>query len=77
MTRDWLQWHEQYDSPGSPLARRLQVVQRDLRQALIDAPRDEDGACRLVSMCAGEGRDVLPVLAESRADQASVPCWWN
>ncbi len=64
MGRDWLQWHEQYDSPDSPLARRLRVVQRDLRQALIDAPRDDDGTARLVSMCAGEGRDVLPVLAE-------------
>jgi hypothetical protein len=70
MGRDWLEWHEQYDSPDSPLARRLRVVQRDLRQALIDAPRDGDGIARLVSMCAGEGRDVLPVLAEHHGGAA-------
>jgi hypothetical protein len=70
MGRDWLEWHEQYDSPDSPLAHRLRVVQRDLRQALIDAPRDGDGIARLVSMCAGEGRDVLPVLAEHHGGAA-------
>jgi hypothetical protein len=46
--------------PGSRLARRLAVVQAQLRSAL-DA---RDGALTLISMCAGQGRDVLPVLAE-------------
>jgi hypothetical protein len=70
VTRDWLQWHEQYDSPGSGLARRLEVVQRELRRALTDAPTDENGTHRLISMCAGAGRDVLPVLAGHPAGAA-------
>ncbi|NGM14252.1 class I SAM-dependent methyltransferase [Verrucosispora sioxanthis] len=64
MTKDWLQWHQAYDSPNSSLARRLHVVQHDLRRALTEAPHDEHGPRRLISICAGDGRDVLPVLAE-------------
>jgi protein-L-isoaspartate O-methyltransferase len=41
---------------------------RDWR--LSEAPRDEDGTQCLLSICAGEGRDVLPVLAE--LDRAPV-----
>lgn len=40
------------------------VVHHDLRRALAKAPHSEDGVLRLISICAGEGRDVLPVLAE-------------
>jgi hypothetical protein len=61
--KDWQEWHQHYDDPGSSLVGRLRVVQRDLRRALGEAPRD-DGRLRLIAMCAGEGRDVLPVLAE-------------
>ncbi|MFB9848794.1 SAM-dependent methyltransferase, partial [Micromonospora andamanensis] len=64
MTKDWLRWHQDYDSPNSSLARRLRVVQHDLRRALTESPHDEHGARRLISICAGDGRDVLPVLAE-------------
>ncbi|MFF0721659.1 class I SAM-dependent methyltransferase [Verrucosispora sp. NA02020] len=64
MTKDWLRWHQDYDTPNSSLARRLHIVQRDLRRALAEAPRDERGTRRLISICAGDGRDVLPVLAE-------------
>ncbi|HET6483697.1 MAG TPA: class I SAM-dependent methyltransferase [Actinoplanes sp.] len=61
MTRDWIAWHAEYDVPGSPLARRLEVVRGYLRP-LLDRPR------RVISMCAGDGRDVLPLLpAGSRA----------
>jgi hypothetical protein len=59
-----VQWHRHYDSAGSSLSQRLGVVQRDLRRALSEAPRDADGSRRLISICAGEGRDVLPVLAD-------------
>ena len=58
--RDWVAWHQAYDAPGSPLARRLVLVQAQLRDALDRAP---SGPVRLVSLCAGEGRDVLGVLA--------------
>ena len=58
--RNWSEWHEEYDRPGSRLSRRLAVVQEYIRRALDLAP----AAPRIVSMCAGEGRDLLPVLAE-------------
>jgi hypothetical protein len=62
MARDWLRWHEDYETAGSSLARRLLVVQDHLERALTEAPAAPDGNRRLISMCAGDGRDVLPVL---------------
>jgi ubiquinone/menaquinone biosynthesis C-methylase UbiE len=56
---DWHSWHGDYDVPGSSLARRLQVVQAQLRLALDAAPL---GPLTVVSLCAGEGRDLLEVL---------------
>jgi hypothetical protein len=58
--RDWKQWFAAYDDPDSPLASRLAVVQRGVRRALDEAPA---GAIRILSLCAGEGRDLIPVLA--------------
>lgn len=58
--RDWIDWHRQYDNPDSSLSRRLGVVRQRLREAL-DAQK---GPLRLISMCAGQGVDVIPVLAE-------------
>ena len=66
MARDWLRWHEDYDTAGSSLARRLTVVRAYVERALTQAPTDPDGGRRLISMCAGDGRDVLPVLAGHR-----------
>jgi hypothetical protein len=64
--KDWLAWHEQYDhQEGSNLAARLQRVQAGIRAVLDDAPA---GPIRVLSMCAGQGRDLLGVLADhSRA----------
>jgi hypothetical protein len=64
VTTDWLEWHHQYDASDSSLSGRLAVVRRDLRRALVEAPCDEGGSRSLISICAGDGRDVLPVLAE-------------
>jgi hypothetical protein len=58
--RDWQAWHDTYDVPGSGLARRLEVVQARIREALDSAP---PGPLRVVSMCAGQGRDLIGVLA--------------
>jgi hypothetical protein len=58
--RDWVEWHQDYDDPGSLLSRRLELVQGHLRAELDHAPA---GEIRLVSLCAGQGRDVLGVLA--------------
>jgi hypothetical protein len=57
MVRDWVRWHDDYDAPGSSLSRRLVVVRDHLRSALADGPKS------LLSICAGDGRDVLPILA--------------
>ncbi|HEV7720468.1 MAG TPA: class I SAM-dependent methyltransferase [Iamia sp.] len=57
---DWVRWHEAYDDPDSSLARRLVVVRRRIAEAL-DALGSR--AQRILSLCAGDGRDLLPVLA--------------
>ena len=56
---DWAAWHDDYDRPGSSLAIRLAIVQDLLRRALDCAPV---GPIRMISMCAGQGRDILEVL---------------
>lgn len=57
---EWVAWHEGY-GPGTPLTRRLNMVQGLLRTALAGcAP----GPIRLISLCAGDGRDVLGVLPD-------------
>ncbi len=58
---DWHSWHDDYDRPDSALAQRLRAVQDLIRQALDAAPA---GLVRIVSLCAGQGRDLLEVLAE-------------
>jgi hypothetical protein len=58
--RDWQAWHADYDVPGSSLARRLEVVRARIREALDSAP---PGPLRAISMCAGQGRDLIGVLA--------------
>jgi hypothetical protein len=56
---DWVRWHDQYDDPLSPLTTRLKMVQAHVAYALNGAP---PGPIRLVSLCAGQGRDVIEVL---------------
>src|SRR5580700_9528246 len=57
--RDWVEWHRDYDDPGSLLSRRVELVQGHLRGELERAPA---GDVRLISLCAGQGRDVIGVL---------------
>ena len=56
---DWLAWHAGYDDPSSGLSARLRWVQAWLARALDRAP---PGPLRLVSLCAGQGHDVIGVL---------------
>ena len=56
---EWLEWHRGYDDPDSPQARRLATVQRLVAAALDRAPA---GEIRVISMCAGDGRDLLGAL---------------
>lgn len=57
---DWHAWHRDYDDPDSDLSRRRRTVQAALRAWLDQAG---DGPLRVVSACAGDGRDLLEVLA--------------
>jgi hypothetical protein len=65
--RDWYAWHHDYDDPATALAQRLAAVQNQIRTALDVAP---PGPLRVISLCAGQGRDLIGVLAEHprRAD---------
>ena len=58
---DWLDWHGRYDDPHTGLPERLTVVQGFIREILDRRP---GGDIRIVSACAGQGRDLLPVLAD-------------
>jgi hypothetical protein len=62
--KDWLAWHEAYEDPASSLARRLEVVRRQLGQALVEVSATNP---TLLSLCAGDGRDVISVLAARAA----------
>lgn len=61
METHWQSWHHAYDDPDSSLSRRLRVVKSQLAAALDEA---SSGPIRLLSLCAGDGRDVLGVLAD-------------
>ena len=52
---DWHAWHVDYDT-DSPLRRRLQIVQRHIGDFLSGF---DDSPVRVVSLCAGEARDLL------------------
>jgi hypothetical protein len=58
---DWVDWHADYDVPDSKLAHRLRIVQARIRAALDLMP---PGPRTAVSLCAGQGRDLIEVLAE-------------
>lgn len=66
---DWNQWHRAYDDPDSTLSRRLQTVRELLSAWLEQAP----ASASALSLCAGESRDLVPVLAAgTRSDVTAV-----
>jgi hypothetical protein len=69
--RDWVEWHAGYDDPASALAARLDRVRTHLSVAIDSASA---GPVRLISLCAGQGRDVIGVLPSHprRADVHAV-----
>jgi hypothetical protein len=70
MPRDWVAWHADYDA-DTPLARRLAIVQAQVSRVL----EERDGTpIRVLSLCSGEGRDlIVPLAARSpRADVAGL-----
>jgi putative methyltransferase len=56
----WVRWHDDYADPESDRSQRLAVVRRRVREA-IDRTT---GPIRLISVCAGQGHDVIGVLAD-------------
>jgi hypothetical protein len=65
----WERWHADYEDAGSPLSQRLHLVQEAVRGAL-DAAGSGTGPISVISMCAGQGRDVIDVLATHPHGQA-------
>lgn len=66
-TRDYEDWHRRYDDPGSGLSWRLRRVRHHIEDALDRRP----GETTALSVCSGDGRDLLGVLA-ARSDAARV-----
>ena len=65
---DWLAWHEPYQDPNSSLYRRLWLVRQHLADWLDGRPGQ---ALTAVSCCAGQGHDLIGVLA-ARPDAGRV-----
>lgn len=57
---DWLEWHQDYDDESSELSGRLRSVQHEIRRHLDAIPGEP---IRAISACAGQGRDLIEVLA--------------
>jgi len=57
---DWSQWHDAYARPESGLADRLDAVRAQIDRHLDDTAPDH---VRVISACAGDGRDLIGVLA--------------
>ncbi|WP_199336811.1 class I SAM-dependent methyltransferase family protein [Oscillatoria sp. FACHB-1407] len=58
MPKDWFEWHDLYQS-DQRLQQRLEIVQEHIKTSLDNAP---PGLIRIVSVCAGDGRDLLGVI---------------
>ncbi|MEH2291760.1 class I SAM-dependent methyltransferase family protein [Nostoc sp.] len=58
MPKDWYEWHDLYNTEPK-LQQRLEIVREYIAYSLNASP---DGAIRIVSVCAGDGRDLLGIL---------------
>ena len=67
-TTDWQDWHSPYADDTSALSRRLRLVQRHIDDWLDQRP---ESSLRVVSLCAGQGNDLVGVLAR-RSDAGRV-----
>jgi Putative methyltransferase len=59
----WVRWHQPYDDPRSSLSLRLRTVQSMVRDVLDGVPATRREPIRIVSLCAGQGRDVIDVVS--------------
>jgi hypothetical protein len=60
MPNDWYEWHDLYKTEPK-LQQRLEMVREYIAYSLNGSP---DGAIRIVSVCAGDGRDLLGTLKD-------------
>jgi len=68
--RDWLDWHQVYNDPGSSLSWRLRIVRDEIRAALDRCPA---GRIQVISICAGQGHDLIgSVAAHPRREDVSA-----
>lgn len=58
MPKDWYEWHDLYNTEPK-LQQRLEIVREYIAYSLNASP---DGAIQIVSVCAGDGRDLLGTL---------------
>lgn len=65
--RDWIEWHRRYEVDGR-LARRLAIVRRHVEAA---ARARAGGPLRVLSLCAGDGRDLVEPLRDAGAAPVS------
>ncbi len=66
---NWSHWHRRYRN--EPLKARLGLVRQTLRAALDERPA---GKIRLISICAGDGRDILEDVAK-HARRNDIVAW--
>lgn len=67
--RDYVAWHAEYDDPGSSLSVRLRYVKRAIGEWLDRT----SGPVRVVSVCAGQGHDIVGALEDrDHQDRARV-----
>ncbi len=69
----WVRWHRDYEDPESNLTLRLRTVRRMVARVL-DGTSPQSGPIRVISMCAGQGRDVIDVVSSHprRADVSAI-----
>jgi hypothetical protein len=60
---NWHEWHKPYEDPSSDLIRRRRAIQRMFRTALDERPGEET---TIISLCAGDGRDIMFSPAEEQ-----------
>jgi hypothetical protein len=70
MATNWRTWHAKYDESESSLARRLTVVRGRVAETL--AARRLAAPTRILSLCSGDGRDLLPELANCGQETAGA-----
>src|SRR5262249_55902724 len=60
---DWASWHESYEDPNSELVKRQNAVRAQVAHVIEACPA---GPVTVVSICAGQGREVIGALATHR-----------